>query len=133
MAAVRSGGVYLVADSKIKLLPAEERQTHAERRRFVVLSCPAVNSDPKWISVTGCPISGSTRFRTRFDVQLGYGEAGVTKKCWIRVSAIQSLHKTDIEDLTGTLSGDRLGEVQARLLQYLGITGDAADHGEPDP
>ncbi len=115
------GGLYLVADSKLTLLPAEERQVHAERRRFLVLSSLETNSDESWPVVLGCPVSASTSYKTRFDVKLAYGEAGVTKKCWIRVPAAQPLLKDDLEDLTGTLSADRLEEVQARLVDYLGM------------
>lgn len=116
-----TGGLYLVADSKLTLLPEEARQVHDERRRFVILSSSETNSDEEWPVVLGCPVSASTRYKTRFDVQLPYGEAGVTKKCWIRIPANQPLLKTDLQDLTGTLSADRLAEAQARLLQYLGL------------
>jgi mRNA-degrading endonuclease toxin of MazEF toxin-antitoxin module len=71
--------------------------------------------------VLGCPVSASTRYKTRFDVKLASGEAGTTKKCWIRVPAAQPLLKTELEDLTGTLTAGRLQEVQTRLLQYLGL------------
>jgi mRNA-degrading endonuclease toxin of MazEF toxin-antitoxin module len=121
VAAVVIGGLYLVADSKLTLLPEEERQVHDERRRFVVLSGSETNSESAWPVVLGCPVSGSTRYRTRFDVRLAYGEAGVTKKCWIRVPSVQPLLKADLQDLTGTLADVRLQETQARLLQYLGL------------
>lgn len=125
MAAAVIGGLYLVADSKLSLLPEQERQVHDERRRFVVLSGSETNSEPEWPAVLGCPVSGSTRCRTRFDVLLAYGEANVTKKCWIRVQAVQPLLKSDLQDLTGILTGARLQETQARLLQYLGLINEA--------
>lgn len=121
MPAPVTGGLYLVADSKLTLLPEEQRQVHDERRRFLVLSGSETNFDEKWPIVLGCPVSASTRYRTRFDVQLAYGEAGVTKKCWIRIPANQPLLKDDLQDLTGTLSADRLEEAQTRLLEYLGL------------
>ena len=121
MPAVTVGGLYMVADQKIRLLPEGQRQEHEERRRFVVLSRSETNLEDGWQVVLGCPVSGSTRFKTRFDVTLPYGEAGVTKKCWIREPSVQPLLKTDLEDLTGTLSAERLKEVQARLLEYLGL------------
>src|ERR1035438_4955183 len=102
------GSLYLVNDSKLTLPPEQERQVHEERRRFLVLSSPETNSDPEWPVVLGCPVSASTNFKTRFDVKLAYGEAGASKKCWIRVPAVQPLLKTDLEDLTGTLTADRL-------------------------
>lgn len=127
------GGIYLVDDSKVILLPAERREIHEERRRFLVLSGPETNSDPRWPVLLGCPLSGSTRFRTRFDVKLAYGEAGVTKKSWIRVPAIQPILKTDIQDLTGTLAATRLAEVQARLLEYMALIGAASTVGDDLP
>lgn len=120
-----TGGLYLVADSKLTLLPEEKRQVHDERRRFLVLSGSETNTDEEWPVVLGCPVSASTRYRTRFDVQLAYGEAGASKKCWIRIPANQPLLKDDLQDLTGTLSADRLEEAQARLLEYLGLIGPA--------
>jgi mRNA-degrading endonuclease toxin of MazEF toxin-antitoxin module len=128
VAAVVIGGLYLVADSKLTLLPEEERQVHDERRRFVVLSGSETNSESAWPVVLGCPVSGSTRYRTRFDVRLAYGEAGVTKKCWIRVPSVQPLLKADLQDLTGTLADVRLQETQARLLQYLGLINSKGSH-----
>ena len=130
MSAVVIGGLYLVPDSKLTLLPAEERQVHNERRRFVVLSGSATNSDTKWPAVLGCPVSASTRFRTEFDVRLAFGEAGASKKCWIRVPALQPLLKNDLEDLTGALTAQRLNETQVRLLQYLGLVGQKTDPDE---
>ena len=127
MPAPVTGGLYMVADSKLTLLPEEQRQVHDERRRFLVLSGLETNSDENWPVVLGCPVSASTRYRTRFDVQLAYGEAGVTKKCWIRIPANQPLLKADLEDLTGNLTADRLEEAQARLLEYLGLVSLAPD------
>lgn len=121
MPVVVIGGLYLVADSKLRLLPEDERQVHDERRRFIVLSGSETNSESGWPVILGCPVSGSTQYKTRFDVKLAYGEAGATKKCWIRVPGIQPLLKEHLEDLTGTLSAARLAETQARLLQYLGL------------
>jgi len=121
MPAVTIGGMYMVTDSKLTLLPPEERKVHEERRRFVILSGSETNHDDGWPVVLGCPVSGSTRYKTKFDVQLGYGEAGVTKKCWIRIPAAQPVLKDDLQDLTGTLPPNRLEEAQARLLEYLGL------------
>ena len=132
MPAIIIGGLYLVADQKITLLPREERQVHEERRRFLVLSGDT-NSEQEWPVVLGCPVSASTGFRTRFDVKLAAGEAGTTKKCWIRVPATQPLLKADLEDLTGTLHADRLQEVQARLLHYLGLIGAGEPPAEDQP
>ena len=126
MPAVVAGNLYYVADETIRLLPEERRQQHKERRLFLVLSGSEINSNDDWPVVVGCPVSGSTSFRTRFDVMLAYGEAGVIKKCWIRVPAIQPLLKQDLEDTTGALSPERLGEVQARVLEYLGLVTRAA-------
>lgn len=121
MPAVIAGNLYLVADEKLRLLPESERQQHEERRRFLVLSGSETNSEDRWPVLLGCPLSASTRYKTRFDVLLPYGEAGVTKKCWIRVPALQPLLKQDLQDLTGTLSPGRLAEVQSQLLAYLGL------------
>jgi len=126
MTSVVIGGLYLVADSKLTLPPEEKRQIHNERRPFLVLSGSQTNSDAQWPVVLGCPVSASTLYKTRFDVKLAAHEAGTIKKCWIRVPAVQPLLKTDLEDLTGTLTQDRLEEVQGRLLTYLGLVGNSS-------
>jgi mRNA interferase MazF len=129
MPAVTIGGLYMVADSKLTLLPPDERKVHEERRRFVILSGSGTNHDDGWPVVLGCPVSGSTRYKTKFDGQLGYGEAGVTKKCWIRIPAAQPVLKDDLQDLTGTLPPNRPEEAQARLLEYLGLIEQATAAG----
>lgn len=136
------GGLYLVADHKIALPPDEERVFHQERRRFVVLTSADTNDAPEWPTVLGAPLSASTRYRTRFDVKIAAGEAGTTKKCWIRIPAVQPLKKSDLEDLTGVLSDQRLWEARARLVHYItgpqtasahGWDGDHASGAGPDP
>jgi mRNA-degrading endonuclease toxin of MazEF toxin-antitoxin module len=116
-----AGGVYLVRDERLTLLPEEERIVHLERRRYVVVSADT-NSELGWPLVLGCPVSASTSHRTRFDVKLAAGEAGTNKRCWIRVPALQPLLKVDLEDLTGKLDEPRLVELYARVVEYLGLT-----------
>ena len=118
---VGAGGVYLVSDKVVRLIPEEERVVHDERRPVVVVTGAESNGDPDWPFVLVCPISGSTRRRTRFDVQLGKGQGGVIKKCWIRIPAVQPLMKTALEDQTGTLDESVLIQIQGRLAQYLGL------------
>ncbi|MGP3912467.1 type II toxin-antitoxin system PemK/MazF family toxin [Nonomuraea sp. 10N515B] len=118
-----AGGVYLVSDKAVRLIPEEERVIHDERRPVVVVTGGDSNGDPTWPFVLACPISGSTSRRTRFDVQLARGQGGVIKKCWIRIPAVQPLLKTALEDRTGTLEEDLLTQVQGRLAQYLGLLG----------
>jgi mRNA-degrading endonuclease toxin of MazEF toxin-antitoxin module len=115
------GGVYLVRDERLRLIPEEERVVHDTRRPVVVVTGPATNGDPVWQFVLVCPISGSTSRRTRYDVQLAAGQGGVTKKCWIRVPAVQPLVKAQLEDRSGTLDERLLSQVQARLAQYMGL------------
>nr|WP_062340020.1 type II toxin-antitoxin system PemK/MazF family toxin [Herbidospora sakaeratensis] len=116
-----AGGVYLVRDKSLRLIPEEDRVIHDERRPVVLVSGGESNGDPSWPFVLACPISGSTRRRTRYDIQLAMGQGGVLKKCWIRVPAVQPLMKSVLEDRTGILDEDLLTQVQARLAQYLGL------------
>ena len=122
MVPIVSGGIYLVEDGVLRLPSGEARTVHSERRRFVVIS-GVTNTEAAWPVVLGCPISGSTTHRTRFDVHLAAGEAGTSKRCWVRVPAVQPLRKVDLQDLTGELDASRLEELYARLLDYLGLTG----------
>ncbi|KZS64711.1 type II toxin-antitoxin system PemK/MazF family toxin [Mycobacterium ostraviense] len=114
------GGIYLVPDDKLVLLPRVIRQVLHDHRYFVVLSGDATNSQADWPTVSGCPISSQTTLKTRFDVKLAAGEGGVTKKCWVRIPAIQSIEKTDLRQFTGTLDPAKLDQVDASLFDYLG-------------
>ncbi|GIH98760.1 type II toxin-antitoxin system PemK/MazF family toxin [Planobispora takensis] len=116
-----AGGVHLVSDKALRLIPEEERVVHDERRPVVVVTGTETNGDPAWPFVLICPISGSTSRRTRFDVQLAKGQGGAVKKCWIRIPAVQPLMKSALEDRTGMLDEDLLTQLQGRLAQYLGL------------
>ncbi|WP_141582145.1 type II toxin-antitoxin system PemK/MazF family toxin [Actinomadura sp. WMMA1423] len=118
-----AGGIYLVPDKTLRLIPEESREIHDERRPVVVITGGETNGDADWPFVLICPISGSTRRRTRFDVQLSKGQGGATKKCWIRVPAVQPLMKDVLEDRAGVLDEELLTQVQGRLAQYLGLLG----------
>jgi mRNA-degrading endonuclease toxin of MazEF toxin-antitoxin module len=115
------GGVYYVEDAKLTLLPEGERDVHEHRRPVVVLSGSGTNADPAWRVVLICPISGSTSKKTRFCVKLAAGEGGVSKKCWVRIPAIQPAMKDDLQDLLGVMAEELLNECQGRLVDYLGL------------
>lgn len=121
---VYAGGVYYVVDDKLRLIPDEERQLHETRRPVLVVTGPTANSDIQWPFALVCPISGSTGRKTRYDVQLAAGQGGVTKKCWVRVPAVQPIMKTMLGDRLGTLEARVLSQVHARLAQYLGMIDD---------
>lgn len=126
------GGIYWVADDEMVLekVDDEHREVHDERRLFVVLSGLDHNGDRSWPSVLGCPISGSTSKKTPLCVKLPAGAANVTKKCWVRIPALQPLLKDDLQDRIGVLEQGKLEEVQARVLQYMGLL---SDDEEPEP
>jgi len=115
------GGVYLVRDASLRLIPQEERVVHDSRRPVVVVTGPSTNGEDDWKFVLVCPISGSTSRRTRYDVMLATGQGGVSKKCWVRIPAVQPLLKDQLEDRTGTLDERLLSQVQTRLAQYMGL------------
>ncbi len=121
MASFILGGIYYVLDTQIRLPPDGEREIHDSRRPFVVLSTSLKNNDPGWPVVLGCPISSSTKFYTEFCVKLGAGQAGMPKKTWIRVPALQPLAKSDLQDHIGLLTPELLETLQARVLQYIGL------------
>ena len=113
--------MYLVADKVLSLDDGRSRNVHDTRRPFVVLSGLRFNSDPEWQVVLGCPTSRSTQFRTELCVRLAAGEANLPKKCWIRVPALQAIPKTELQDHTGNLAGEKLHEAQMRVLEYVGL------------
>lgn len=115
------GGIYLVNEHKVRFVPDEDRVEHGTRRPVLVMSGPDSNSDPKWPFVLACPLSTSGKFKTRFDVALAVGQGNVTKATWVRVPAIQSLTKADLQDRWGILDERIMSQVQARLFEYLGL------------
>ena len=121
---IPTGGVYLVADDAISLPPDSAREYHDERRPFVIISGQDSNDNPAWPLVLGCPMSGSTRQKTKFCVKLAAGEANCVKKTWIRVPAIQPLEKNALGDHTGMLPDEKLESLRARVLQYMGLLGE---------
>lgn len=131
MAYVVVGGVYLVSDNCLTLPPERAREIHETRRPFLVLSGPAHNGDPDWPVVLGCPLSSSTSWRTGLCVKIAAGEAGSDRKTWVRIPALQPLMRSDLQDLQGTLSTERLEEVQARVLEYMGLLSDETEEELP--
>jgi mRNA-degrading endonuclease toxin of MazEF toxin-antitoxin module len=126
------GGIYYVADEEMVLdkVDGEYREVHEARRPFVVLSGPDQNGDRSWPTVLGCPISSSTTKKTPICVKLGAGVGGLVKKSWVRIPALQPILKTDLQDRIGVLEESKLEEVQARVLQYMGLL---PDDEEPEP
>lgn len=137
-----AGSVYYVRDEDV-LLPGDNRSLHDERRPVVVISdqneVHGTNADDaaRWPSVTVVPISSSTKYRTRFDVKLSAGEGNLPKKAWARVPATQAMDKNYLDELIGQISQEKLDEITAQVLNYLGVIEpddleDEDDEGEFD-
>jgi mRNA-degrading endonuclease toxin of MazEF toxin-antitoxin module len=118
---VYAGGIYLVKDDLLRLIPSEERQVHITRRPLVVVSGPETNSDLSWPFVLACPLSTSTTRRTRFDVELAAGQGNLTKKTWVRIPAVQPFMKRDLQDHSGILEARLIEQIHTRLVQYMGL------------
>jgi mRNA-degrading endonuclease toxin of MazEF toxin-antitoxin module len=116
-----AGGIYYVKDEHLTLPPDDDREMHDERRPVLILSGSKTNDDDEWRTVVCCPISSSTSRKTAYCVPIAYGEANMTKKCWIRVPAIQPLMKNQLEDYIGAVDGEKLKLVHLRLVQYMGL------------
>ncbi|MCA1673501.1 MAG: type II toxin-antitoxin system PemK/MazF family toxin, partial [Actinobacteria bacterium] len=127
MAEPIAGAVYYGRDRDLTLPPNDDRQYHDQRRPVSVISGSETNSDASWGFVLMALISSSTSHKTRFCVRLAAGAANLPKKGWVRVSAVQPLMKSQLGDQTGIVTADKLAEVHARLLQYMGLT----DEDEP--
>ena len=118
------GDVFLVADRLLNLPPTSDRKVYpdARPRPFVVLSY--LNGPiPDLPTVLGCPISSETTRWTPLCVKLGAGEAGLSRKSWIRIPALQPVAKEDLYSgkLIGRLHQDKIDIAQQRILLYLGL------------
>ena len=63
---VYAGGIYLVHDGALRLIPEEDRVVHATRRPVVVVTGPNSNSDQGWPFLLVCPLSTSTSRKARY-------------------------------------------------------------------
>lgn len=130
--AIIVGGIYWVEDSHLTLLPRKDRPLQHPRRSVIVVSGPETNSDEAWPFVLVCPLSSSTRRRTRFCVKIAAGgSAGANKKVWVRVPAVQPMEKELLQDRSGVASEEQLQAVQARLVEYLGLLDLEEDPADP--
>lgn len=119
------GDVFLVADRLLNLPPASDRKVYPDTqpRPFVVLSF-LNGPDPGLPTVLGCPISSETTRWTPLCVKLSAGEAGLRRKSWIRIPALQPVAKMDLTQskMLGQLPQDKLEIAQKRILRYLGLS-----------
>ncbi|MCY3608658.1 MAG: type II toxin-antitoxin system PemK/MazF family toxin [Acidimicrobiaceae bacterium] len=122
---VNIGDVFLVADRLLNLPPEGDRKVYPDTqpRPFVVLSF-LNGPNPDLPTVLGCPISSETTRWTPLCVKLGAGEAGLNRKSWIRIPALQPVAKTDLppSKMLGRLPQDKLEVAQKRILVYLGLS-----------
>ena len=130
MRCVQPGALYFVEDETLLLLPREDRKLHDTRRPVVVVSGAQVNANADWPFVLCCPLSTSTTRKTEFCVPLS-GQEAVGKKTWGRVPAIQPIMKSDLQDFIHEVPEHKRLEIQARIVQYLGIV-DQADEASSD-
>jgi len=124
---IDAGNIYLVKDDSVNLPPEDKRTQRHPQRTVIVLSNNKINHDDAWEIVMVAPISGSTKFRTEYCVQLNVPEGNVNKKCWIRTSAIQPIAKADLGDLTGKVSDAKIDDVMQELLALLPLAVDEDD------
>ena len=122
---VNVGDVFLVADRLLNLPPEGGRKVYPDTqpRPFVVLSF-LNGPDPDLPTVLGCPISSETTRWTPLCVKLGAGEAGLNRRSWIRIPALQPVAKTDLppSKMLGRLPQAKLEVAQKRILVYLGLS-----------
>lgn len=122
--AIKAGWVYWVDDTEVRLNGEQHRVNHNSRPVLVVSDLGSMhgkNLDPGWPTVTVIPISSSTSFKTKFDVKLAAGVAGLPKKCWARVPAIQVVEKHVLGAAAGELPANLLYDVAVNVLDYLGV------------
>lgn len=127
------GGIYLVRDDRILLVPRDDRPATYERRPVLVVSGPETNSDTSWEFVLVCPVSSSTNRKTKFCVKLAAGEGNLTKKAWVRVPAVQPMEKAHLEDHTGIIPEDKVEAVHARIVEYMGLLDNEDPNDPPAP
>lgn len=100
---------------------------HTTRRSVIVVSdqnqIHGTNSwsSNVWPSVLIVPISTQERLKTAFDVEIPYGEGNLGTRGWARIPALQLIDKDYLEDMSGQIRLEKLEEITARILDYLGI------------
>lgn len=117
---VAAGGIYLASDGALTLPPNDNRDVH-ETRPVIVISAQRPNVDASWKTALVIPTSSSTKLWTPYCVKLSAGTGGLDRKTWARVPAVQPFMKSALGKQIGVLPADRLEEIHARLLDYMGL------------
>lgn len=95
----------------------------AGRRPCIVVSTDAFNLARGWQSITIVPLTTSPRWRASHTVlRLKKGEANLPKGCAALAHQITTIDRSKlISPKIGTLSKERIGELEQALTNYLAL------------
>jgi len=105
----------------------EPRRSPGEQggsRPFIILSDNAFNTNPRWTTVMGVPVTSSDRCRTRGPavVELPRGTGGLKMDSYAICYQATTLGKEKLSRKIGTLDSADLSRVEAGLLAAFGIS-----------
>lgn len=112
------GGIYLVQDELVTLLPRDDRDLH-ESRPVIVLSSNEMNNQSVWPVVLVVPTSSQPDRATPFCVEIQRGQGNFDRRTWARVPAVQPMEKAELTRFQGPLPGPVLNEILGRLADYI--------------
>jgi mRNA interferase MazF len=115
---MRRGDIYLA-----NLEPRRSKGEQGGNRPFLILSDDAFNTNPRWTTVLGVPITSSDRCRTRGPavVELASGSGGLRKDSFAICYHATALGKEKLGRCIGTLDAADLARVEVGLLAAFGI------------
>lgn len=111
------GDIYFVE------LQPRSGSEQAGRRPCVIISTDAFNNVENWRSITVIPLTTSKRWQaSHTTVRLKKGEANLPKGCTALAHQITTIDRSKlIKPKIGTLSRQRLVEIEEAILNYLEI------------
>lgn len=133
MISLGQGEIITAADANVRLLPEVNPGRKLKRGRYmVVVQANWWARDPRWPVVLACPIHSDHQATSEWDVEIPVGEVkALDALSFVVIPSIQPIRKADVTGQYGTLSAARLGEVYAKLAEYMGAFEFLDSHERP--
>lgn len=117
------GQIYLCDDKEL-MFPDEKllrkRELH-DKRPVLVVQDNEFNNNPAFPLIMITPISTKVIYKTYMDFELKKGKDPVKEDCYVRLYLTQPTLKTNLVSFVGKLVQDRIDEIKAIYIDYLGL------------